>query len=125
MLNPEWLPKLEGLEALVEGVHKLSDGTLCGFRVSVDGVERLSPTLTAIASEVGFLALKLHKVSNYRRRLVDIGRRHGVYPVTHEVGGSVVHRFSEDGASVSLRLQFRKIRGKTLAGSDLKFSESL
>ena len=102
---------LEGAQVLTHGVHRVSEGVSLVYRVSVDCPSDMSPTLLAIAAEVCHLAERLYKVTNYRLRLVQIARRHGVYPVSVSGQGYQLHRFTDGAASVTLYVAYRKRRG--------------
>lgn len=104
------LPSVEGAYLLTKGVHMLPGGRVLVYRVSMETPEAQSPALMAIAALVCLLAERLHKVPNYRRELIQIAKRYGIYPTTLEAEGSTAHRFTDGEASVTLRIAYRKAR---------------
>ena len=103
------IPSVDGAYMLTHGVHTLPNCLLV-YWVSMESPEALTPALLALATDICYLAERLHRVQNYRRKLIQVARRHGIYPITLEGKGYVAHRFTDGEASLTLRLSYRKAR---------------
>lgn len=119
MLTAFTIPTIGQGVVCSEGVHKIREDLLCIYKVTIDAPDGLNFPLADILTEVIWLGRNLYRVHNYRRRLVLIASRHGVYFTTETTPNQVHHKFTDGTASVCLSLTYRP-RGRP---TERKWSE--
>lgn len=110
MQLPHGLASLLGPFQLTYAVHRLPKGPLKVLSVYTDSPDSLTPALSAIASELCLIAESRFEAAHYEKRLIQIARRHGIYPTAHYSHGDIVYKFTEGEASVALYIAYRKAR---------------